>query len=107
MRYYLSGPSHGLCELNFPAFKLEAARLRNLGYEVISAVDINASQQDGLLKAMRKSLKAMLECDGVICMRGWQVAKASALEVYVARGLAMPVLACEDLTQRVQRAVAA
>lgn len=46
-RVYLSGPMTGLPELNFPAFRVEAARLRALGFEVVNPADLNPEPNTG------------------------------------------------------------
>ncbi|MBT9158943.1 MAG: hypothetical protein DDT26_00192 [Dehalococcoidia bacterium] len=41
MRIYISGPMTGLHDLNFPAFRDAAAKLRAIGYEVVNPAELN------------------------------------------------------------------
>lgn len=96
MRWYLSGPMSGYPGHNFPAFVVAAAHLRGLGYDVLSAHEIPHDQPDGVgslpwERYMRTDLKALLDCDGVIVLPGWEQSRGAKLEITVAMGLGLPI----------------
>ena len=102
MKLYVSGPMTGLPHFNFPAFHAAAAALRLKGYEVVCPAELpEPSDHDGgPLPAgsqswqwyLRRDLAAMLECEGVATLYGWNGSKVARLEVHVAVELGMPVL---------------
>jgi len=71
-RIYISGPMSGLPDLNFPAFNAEAARLRALDYEVVNPAEINQDPAAAWHECMRADLKALLDCDALALLDGWQ-----------------------------------
>lgn len=96
-RVYLSGPMSGLPEHNFPAFNAEAARLRGLGYDVVNPVDINPDPGLSWHQCLRNDLAALLTCDGVALLDGWQGSAGAHLEVHVAHRLGMPIAMAREL----------
>lgn len=110
MRVYLSGPMSGLPEFNFPAFATAAARLRGAGYEVVSPAEIVAgpppspsageSEQKRFYNAcMRADLKAMLDCDAIALMRGWENSNGAHIELHVAQRVGLQVLFVDELVR--------
>lgn len=113
-RLYLAGPMSGIPSLNFPLFNAEAARLRALGYEITNPAEINggadelvacASMTPEQLAAhwracMRRDIPALLECDGVALLPGWQHSKGASLEVHVASKFDMQIGMAGDLVNR-------
>lgn len=91
-RIYLSGPMTGLPELNFPAFNAEAARLRALGFEVVNPAELNPEPNTGSYACMRNDLKAMLDCDTLALLDGWQYSAGAHLEMHVAHRVGMEIV---------------
>lgn len=81
----------GLIDLNFPAFHAEAARLRALGYDVVNPAEINVDPP-GWQNAMRKDIAALLTCDVIAMLPGWEGSRGANLEWLIATELGMPVL---------------
>lgn len=111
-RIYLAGPMTGIADLNFPLFNAEAARLRDLGYDVVNPAELNGGADELIATAtmnaaqlrehwracMRRDIPALLTCDGVALLLGWGNSKGARLECHIARQFDMPLkLAC-DLT---------
>jgi hypothetical protein len=91
-RIYVAGPMTGLPELNFPAFRAEAARLRAEGWEVISPVEINHGlEHEGWNACMRRDLAALATCDAIQMLPGWHASKGATLEHHVATQLGLAV----------------
>lgn len=102
-RIYLAGPMTGYADLNFPAFHAEAARLRALGHDVINPAEINGEDpaavallSPGEMEAhwracMRADITALLECDGIAMLPGWEKSRGASLEHHVASALGFQV----------------
>lgn len=87
-RLYLCGPVTGVPDLNRPAFDEAAETLREAGYAVLvphDAVPAHARWQD----AMRMCIAAMLGCDGVALIDGWERSRGAAIEIDIARKVGM------------------
>lgn len=90
-RVYISGPMTGLPEHNFPAFHNAAKRLRALGVEVVNPAEINPEPGMPWAWYMRRDIKALMDCDAVATLPGWENSKGATLEVQIATALGMPV----------------
>lgn len=96
-KVYLSGPMSGMPEHNFPAFNAEAARLRALGYEVVNPVDINPDPGKGWKDCLRADLVAMLACDTLALLPGWQNSQGAQLELHVAHRVGMEIALSSEM----------
>ena len=98
-RIYLSGPMSGLPELNFPAFNAEAMRLRALGFEVVNPAELNTEPDTGWHECMRNDLKALLDCDTLALLPGWQRSAGAHLEMHVAHRVGMEIVIANEVTE--------
>lgn len=96
-RIYLSGPMTGIPEHNFPAFNAEAARLRAQGYDVVNPVDINPDPATSWHECLRHDLAALLTCDALALLPGWQGSTGAHLEMHVAHRIAMPIVIAAEI----------
>lgn len=96
-RLYLSGPMTGLPDFNFPAFNAEAARLRELGYDVVNPAEINQEQNTTWHECMRNDLKALLDCDALALLDGWQQSAGAHLEMHVAHRVGIHIVIARDV----------
>lgn len=104
-RIYLSGPMTGIPEHNFPAFNAEAARLRDLGYDVINPVDLNPIEaQSSWHQCMRNDLAALLTCDALALLDGWQGSAGAHLEMHVAHRVGMEIIVAREIGATPDRA---
>lgn len=100
MTIYLSGPMTGLPDHNYPAFKAAAERLRAQGALVISPHEIPANcpgcGQDGIphdwAAHMKADLAALLTCDVIMLLPGWEQSRGAQLEKTVAAAVNMMVV---------------
>jgi hypothetical protein len=93
---YLSGPLTGLPGLNFPAFAAMTANLRADGHTVTNPAELNpdgGSWND----CMRRDIAALMNCDTVATLPGWEHSKGATLEVLIAERLGMTVVNAHDL----------
>ena len=98
-RIYLAGPMSKLPEHNFPRFRIVTAQLRALGWQVTSPVEIceDASLPWGQL--MRADIRAMLLCDELVLLEGWESSDGALLELAIAHRVGMPIRQLRDLLQ--------
>ena len=105
MRIYLSGPMTGYADDNFPAFHRTAAALRKAGFDVVNPAEITpgmaridaTSEETYWHACLRADLKAMMDCQGIALMPGWERSKGAQLEQHVAHRVGLHVLFVEDL----------
>jgi hypothetical protein len=91
-RIYIAGPMSGIEDFNFPAFNAEAARLRDLGHNAINPVEINPDQAMSWHDCMRRDIAALVTCDAISMLPGWQNSKGATLERHIAERLGMVIL---------------
>lgn len=92
MRIYVAGPVTGIAEWNAPAFAAETARLRALGHEVVSPLEINhGREQEGWHACMRRDIVRLVSCEAVQLLPGYENSKGVAVELGIARGLDMRI----------------
>jgi hypothetical protein len=96
MRLYLAGPMTGLPELNFPLFHARAARLRELGFEIVNPAEINADPKANWRQCMRADIRELVGCDGIVMLPGWEKSKGASLEHHIAKSLSMAIFASAD-----------
>ena len=96
MKYYISGPMSGIPDFNFPFFNSTAAKLRALGLTVINPAEIDQPTLEWD-DCIRRALKAMLDCDAIVLLPGWQHSKGAHLELLVAHRINMQIMSLEEL----------
>ncbi|MBW1249879.1 DUF4406 domain-containing protein [Pseudomonas tolaasii] len=98
-RIYLSGPMTGLPGLNFAAFHAMTTNLRAGGHTVTNPAEI--SPEGGTWNdCMRRDIAALMDCDTVATLPGWENSKGARLEVLIAERLGMTVVNAHDLVTR-------
>ncbi|MDR2173632.1 MAG: DUF4406 domain-containing protein [Burkholderiales bacterium] len=96
-RIYISGPMTGLPQDNFPAFHAEAARLRGLGYDVISPAELNPGSNKTWRECLRADLQALLICDTIAMLEGWQDSEGAHLEMNVAHRVGIKIVLAKEI----------
>ena len=95
-KIYLSGPMIGVPALNFPVFVAEATRLRALGYTVVNpAEDTNADYHSYL----RRAVAALMDCDTLALLPGWEKSNGVRLKQYVARRVGIRIVDAASIAQ--------
>lgn len=94
MIVYVSGPMTNMPELNFPAFKRAAASLRSSGYEVINPAEFEGNHDPAKKWSdfLRRDIKALMDCDAIAMLPGWEKSKGARLEKHNAEQLDMRVI---------------
>ena len=96
-RIYISGPISGRPDLNRPAFSAAAAGLRSMGHDVINPHDIPAERPGEWTSHMRADLAALVTCDLIAFLPGWQDSRGARLEATVAVELGLGVVFLPDV----------
>lgn len=113
MRTYLAGPMRGYHLLNFPAFDSAAADLRRHGLTVVSPAELDRAAgfdpahlpKDWdwtalpfpLRLAVERDLAAILKCDAIHLLPGWQESIGARAEKAVAEWLGLAVFEYQEL----------
>lgn len=99
---YLSGPISlgGTCSdeqiAGFTAqFAKAEKRARSLGWSVINPC--NLAPEESWEDYMRHGMRAVADCDCVAVLPRWSESRGSALEVFVATQLRIPIIAISEL----------
>lgn len=97
MKLYLAGKMTGVEAFNFPAFDAARDALMAQGYEVVSPADLDRAigfdptknTLDGFdkLAAIRRDIEAIIECDAIYMLRGWENSVGATAEFHLARWL--------------------
>lgn len=119
MRVYIAGPMRGIKYFNFPAFDLAAKRLKkHFQWEVINPADLDrltgfdpqTLPEDydwndlsacgfNLDDAIRRDIDAIMTCQGMVMLQGWENSKGACAERALAewRGMDIHYLLAENL----------
>ena len=87
MYVYLSGPMTGLPDLNFPAFAQGEEILSQDGQTVLNPTKLGEPQGWEWADFMRRDIVAMLQCNGIALLPGWEKSRGALLEYQVALSL--------------------
>ena len=92
---YVAGPMTGISEWNAPAFQKAQSSLMAQGWEVVTPLDLVPVDHPDQIPAwedcLRHDLQAVLLCDGVALLPGWEQSRGASLEVRVANTVGIPV----------------
>ncbi len=88
---YIAGPMTGLPDLNFPAFHAEAARLRELGWDVVNPAEINQDKHLSWKQCMRTDIAALVFCDAIQMLPNWEQSEGATLEHHIAERLGLTI----------------
>lgn len=91
-KIYIAGPMTGHPELNFPAFHAAAADYRARGAFVINPAEINADPTAEWADCMRADIAALVTCDTIVLLDGYEKSKGATLELTIAQALGMTVV---------------
>lgn len=95
-RFYISGPMTHMLDLNFQLFHTTAAALRAAGHTVINPAELNP-EPGTWSDCMRRDIAALMDCDTVATLPGWQDSRGASLEVHIGKELGMRVVNAHDL----------
>lgn len=99
MRVYIAGPMRGFDLYNFPAFDAARDLLRSAGHEPVSPADMDREHGvDGTVGvsehfvrgALRRDFLAILDCDAIAFLPGWEQSSGARAERHVAESVGLP-----------------
>ena len=96
-RVYLSGAMSGKDDLNFPLFNREATRLRSMGYQVVNPAELNPDPRTPWHDCMKADIKALLDCDSIVMLEGWEDSQGAHLELHIAHRVGIKVRMARDI----------
>lgn len=110
MKVYLSGPMKGYPDSNFPEFHRRAAHLRLLGFDVVNPAEIKIDMEEPPESAhgewkqfyqmcLRADIRALMDCDGLVLLRGWERSNGSHLELHIAHRVGMEIMLMDELAR--------
>ncbi|PJE24758.1 MAG: hypothetical protein CK431_04495 [Mycobacterium sp.] len=89
---YISGPMTGVAEHNYPAFSDMAARLRDIGADVISPHELsNPDDSADWSWFLRRDIAELVKCQSIVLLDNWIHSRGAKLERYIARQLGMQI----------------
>lgn len=83
-KWYIAGPMSGMERLNRPAFYEAAAKLRKHGHKAVNPFELGVEDGKEIRDYMKVDIPAMLECDGVALLPGWEKSQGARLEALMA-----------------------
>ena len=102
IRVYIAGPMSGLPNFNFPYFDRIAAKLRAIGYDVISPAELDDADFRGRVMAegitgnekillgawgdcLARDIKLIADggIEGIVLLHNWQKSRGARLEAFV------------------------
>lgn len=92
---YVAGPMTGYPELNYPAFHQTSERLRQMGFEVVSPAELNPITTP-YREAMINDILALVRCDHIVMLDGWEKSKGATLEHHIATVLGIEQIELES-----------
>lgn len=92
MKVYISGPISGIEDHNRPAFNSAAALLHSWGHEAVNPLEIPAGSGASWIDYMRADIAAMMACDALFALPGWQSSRGACIEVQLAQSLGIPIM---------------
>ena len=99
-RIYIAGPMTGLPEHNFPAFHAAAERLGKAGWDVVNPADNFGGRTDLPRSAyLRADMAALIQCDAIALLPGWELSVGAALEAAVAAEIGLSFFDASSGTQ--------
>lgn len=88
-----SGMTHGVIN---PALA-RRTRLRALGHEVVNPAELNPDTETPWHQCMRRDLAALLTCDAMAMLDGWQKSAGAHLEMHVAHRIGITILFANEV----------
>ena len=90
MKTYISGPITGYPDNNIAAFETVEAYIRYRGDEPVNPLNVcTQSPEHTWAEYMRADIRALMECEAIVVLKGWQGSRGACLEVSIARELGM------------------
>jgi hypothetical protein len=88
MKVYLSGKITGLPESRARAqFRKAQLKMLQIGFEVVNPLTIEHNHDKTWESYMRTDIAAMMQCDAIYMLPGWDISRGAKLEYNLAKEL--------------------
>lgn len=91
IKVYIAGPMSGLPNRNYEAFYKAEELLISKGYQVFNPARLNDPHPGSREKALRNDYRALIECDAVALLPGWENSDGVGRELSIANDLKLEV----------------
>jgi hypothetical protein len=91
-KIYISGKITGIEEEAAHIFESASSLLQIQGYEIINPMTLPHNHDKSWESYMREDLKALLDCDSIYMLNGWNDSKGANLEYHIAISLGLEVI---------------
>lgn len=101
-KIYLSGPITGIENGNREAFKFFEETLVSIGFNVVNPHNLHTTEEIKTFtwdQFMKSDIKALMDCDVVAVLPGWQNSKGANIEVKLAKDVLIPIVDAETLKE--------
>lgn len=94
MLVYISGPISGIPDDNRAAFTRAVEYLASIGHDAINPLDIAATLpvDAEYPDYIRADVLALLDCEALYVLPGWQSSRGACVEVMLAKALDMRII---------------
>lgn len=92
LKIYLAGPMTGLPQYNYPAFNVAAALLRKMSFTVINPAELAIDPDAPWHEHMRRDIAALVQCDAICMLPGWENSTGARLEHQIAKTLGFTII---------------
>lgn len=98
MRVYIAGPMTGIKNWNAEAFECAYWDLRSVGHQPINPMHLHGETDETRgskprAEYMRVDILALMQCEGICLLPGWQDSTGASLEAEIANQLGLQVVA--------------
>ena len=100
MKIYISGPMTGLSEYNKPAFMNAERRIRKAGHEPVNPAALPHDHGHTWEEYMREDIKALMYCDAILLLDGWEKSKGAVIEFTLAAHVGIKEITWASITSK-------
>lgn len=93
-------------DLNRPAFKAMQEKLFNIGFmpeSIVNPHDLISDPDVHWVTAMKKDIAALMQCDAIVMLHGWENSRGAKLEHFIATSLNMIVIREDECVKHYQQ----
>lgn len=106
LKIYIAGPIAGTTDFVY-RFGVARGEVGLMGYQPVCPLELNGVDENSRLedstsrrRYLINDIHALLECDGIYLLRGWEHSRGARLEKLIADGLGLIILYQDDTPQQ-------
>lgn len=101
-KIYIAGPMSGLADYNYPAFDYAEGVLCDMDLDVVNPARLGRellknNHHPSYADYLRVGITALINCNVVVLLPGWEKSNGAKLEKLIAENLEMQILRFEDM----------